>query len=153
MVVLSAQSVNNVKSHLLMDIDSSPCVTNSALGLPEAATTTSHTRSQGHSHGMATSHNHRINGGLFLLCGLLVLAGTVPVTSARTCKEASLCCSGRDSACVVQKAPINSIIEDPINDKPCYCDHACLKLGDCCDDFKQFCGGMYLMTAWDLMSL
>lgn len=57
-----------------------------------------------------------------------------------SCRESNLCCNGRDSSCVVQKAPINSIIED-LNDKPCYCDHACLKLGDCCSDFKQYCGG------------
>lgn len=60
--------------------------------------------------------------------------------NAGSCREASLCCSGRDSSCVVQKSPLNSIIED-ISDKPCYCDHACLKLGDCCDDFKVHCGG------------
>lgn len=57
-----------------------------------------------------------------------------------SCKEAKLCCPGRDSSCVVQKAPINAIIED-LSDKPCYCDHACLKLGDCCTDFKEACGG------------
>lgn len=56
-----------------------------------------------------------------------------------TCREAKLCCPGRDSSCVVQKAPINAIIED-LSDKPCYCDHACLKLGDCCSDFKEACG-------------
>uniref|UniRef100_A0A182FVV1 Uncharacterized protein n=1 Tax=Anopheles albimanus TaxID=7167 RepID=A0A182FVV1_ANOAL len=56
-----------------------------------------------------------------------------------SCREATLCCNGRDSSCVVQKAPLNAIIED-LNDKPCYCDHACLKLGDCCDDFKSHCG-------------
>lgn len=57
-----------------------------------------------------------------------------------SCREAKLCCPGRDSSCVVQKAPINAIIED-LSDKPCYCDHACLKLGDCCTDFKEACGG------------
>lgn len=57
-----------------------------------------------------------------------------------SCREAKLCCPGRDSSCVVQKAPINAIIED-LSDKPCYCDHACLKLGDCCVDFKEACGG------------
>lgn len=56
-----------------------------------------------------------------------------------SCREASLCCNGRDSSCVVQKAPLNAIIED-LNDKPCYCDHACLRLGDCCEDFKSHCG-------------
>ncbi|XP_054728978.1 uncharacterized protein LOC129237986 isoform X2 [Anastrepha obliqua] len=66
-----------------------------------------------------------------LLQPQLVLAGS--------CREAQLCCNGRDSSCVVQKTPINAIIED-LNDKPCYCDHACLKLGDCCVDFKDYCG-------------
>lgn len=59
---------------------------------------------------------------------------------AGSCRESKLCCPGRDSSCVVQKAPINAIIED-LSDKPCYCDHACLKLGDCCSDFKDACGG------------
>ncbi|XP_050299764.1 somatomedin-B and thrombospondin type-1 domain-containing protein [Anthonomus grandis grandis] len=61
------------------------------------------------------------------------------VVSGGSCGEAKLCCTGRDSSCVVQKAPINAINED-LSDKPCYCDHACLKLGDCCPDFKDACG-------------
>lgn len=72
-----------------------------------------------------------------LVVGSLMLVDRVDCGS---CRESTLCCNGRDSSCVVQKAPINSIIED-LNDKPCYCDHACLKLGDCCSDFKQYCGG------------
>ncbi|XKL64173.1 hypothetical protein PGB90_004259 [Kerria lacca] len=55
-----------------------------------------------------------------------------------SCFEAKLCCPGRDSSCVVQKTPINAIVEDA-NEKPCYCDHACLKLGDCCSDFNKAC--------------
>lgn len=74
------------------------------------------------------------------LIGLLVMAGFVVTVNGGSCREATLCCNGRDSSCVVQKTPINAIIED-LNDKPCYCDHACLKLGDCCSDFKQHCGG------------
>ncbi|KAH8284422.1 hypothetical protein KR018_005976 [Drosophila ironensis] len=72
---------------------------------------------------------------------LLLLAVVLPVqvTWGGSCREAQLCCTGRDSSCVVQKAPINAIIED-LSDKPCYCDHACLKLGDCCEDFKDHCG-------------
>ncbi|CAG9772208.1 unnamed protein product [Ceutorhynchus assimilis] len=69
---------------------------------------------------------------LQLLCGA-VFGGS--------CREAKLCCTGRDSSCVVQKAPMNAIIED-LSDKPCYCDHACLKLGDCCTDFKEACGAL-----------
>ncbi|XP_037826911.1 somatomedin-B and thrombospondin type-1 domain-containing protein-like [Lucilia sericata] len=66
----------------------------------------------------------------------------MPSVLAGSCREAQLCCNGRDSSCVVQKAPINAIIED-LSDKPCYCDHACLKLGDCCSDFKDHCGGKW----------
>lgn len=62
---------------------------------------------------------------------------------ANYCRDANLCCPGRDSACVVQKAHQNAIIED-LTDKPCYCDHACLKLGDCCPDFRETCGGEFL---------
>lgn len=62
------------------------------------------------------------------------------ITNAGTCAETKLCCNGRDSACVVQKISPNAIIQT-IDDKPCYCDHACLKLGDCCNDFKETCGG------------
>lgn len=75
-------------------------------------------------------------GLLFLVLPLCL----IHVVSGGSCREATLCCNGRDSSCVVQKAPINAIIED-LSDKPCYCDHACLKLGDCCADFKQHCGG------------
>ncbi|XP_058837380.1 somatomedin-B and thrombospondin type-1 domain-containing protein [Topomyia yanbarensis] len=70
---------------------------------------------------------------------LLLVVICVSSTHGGSCREASLCCNGRDSSCVVQKAPLNAIIED-LNDKPCYCDHACLRLGDCCDDFKAHCG-------------
>lgn len=75
--------------------------------------------------------------GLFIAVALIANFNNV---DAGSCREATLCCSGRDSSCVVQKAPINAIIED-LSDKPCYCDHACLKLGDCCEDFKSHCGG------------
>ena len=58
--------------------------------------------------------------------------------SAGSCRKAKLCCQGRDSGCVIQKASPNAIIESP-QDKPCYCDHACLRLADCCDDFNDTC--------------
>ncbi|KAL0267288.1 UNVERIFIED_CONTAM: hypothetical protein PYX00_009603 [Menopon gallinae] len=73
---------------------------------------------------------------------VVILTYSVSVCLCGSCREAKLCCPGRDSSCVVQKAPINAIIED-LNDKPCYCDHACLKLGDCCSDFKTACGGEF----------
>ncbi|EFN88582.1 hypothetical protein EAI_12023 [Harpegnathos saltator] len=66
-------------------------------------------------------------------------------TAAGSCSSAKLCCQGRDSGCVIQKESPNAIIQSP-RDKPCYCDHACLKLADCCDDFKETCGGVTLLA-------
>lgn len=71
---------------------------------------------------------------------VLATVQLIQTIDAGSCEEAKLCCSGRDSACVVQKTSPNAIIEGP-HDKPCYCDHACIKLGDCCNDFKKTCGG------------
>lgn len=82
-----------------------------------------------------------------VLYGLWVLLGSVSATGS--CRAASLCCTGRDSSCVVQRT-VAGVIGHGIPslatfaDKPCYCDHACLKLGDCCEDFKQACGGEWL---------
>jgi hypothetical protein len=76
---------------------------------------------------------------LLLTIVAIVLLGR-PVNSLGSCKEAGLCCTGRDASCVVQKTPQNAIIED-LRDTPCYCDHACLKLNDCCPDYRQTCGG------------
>lgn len=56
-----------------------------------------------------------------------------------SCREAKKCCEGKDPECGVTKANLNSIIMDP-DDAPCYCDHNCLNMGDCCPDFKDYCG-------------
>ena len=60
-----------------------------------------------------------------------------------SCRASKKCCDGKDSECVVQKAPLNEIIEDILDDEPCYCDHGCLDVGDCCPDFKDYCGGKF----------
>lgn len=73
---------------------------------------------------------------------LILVSILIQKAEAGSCRESALCCNGRDSSCVVQKTPINAIVED-VNEKPCYCDHACLKLGDCCEDFKSHCGGKW----------
>lgn len=73
----------------------------------------------------------------WVFASALCLAGNC---GANYCRDANLCCPGRDSSCVVQKVHSNAILDD-LPDKPCYCDHACLKLGDCCPDFRETCGG------------
>lgn len=81
-----------------------------------------------------------MKGPFLLLVSLLALFMFVNVAQGGSCKANKLCCPGRDSACVVQNANLNSLAKYSANDKPCYCDHACLKLGDCCSDFKEACG-------------
>ncbi|PRD33934.1 UNVERIFIED_CONTAM: hypothetical protein NCL1_16116 [Trichonephila clavipes] len=70
--------------------------------------------------------------------------------SRGSCREAQLCCTGRDGSCVVHPQSYNSIDsdDDQQNDhgRPCYCDHACLKVGDCCHDFQQVCGVTLIIT-------
>ena len=83
-------------------------------------------------------------GRCALLLAVVLFLGR-PVDSLGSCKEAGLCCTGRDASCVVQKTPQNAIIED-LRDTPCYCDHACLKLNDCCPDYRQTCGGTNLVS-------
>lgn len=78
---------------------------------------------------------------------LMLMSIATSQTEAGSCRGSALCCNGRDSSCVVQKTAINTINEDPY-EKPCYCDHACLKLGDCCEDFKSYCGGMLNVVMW-----
>jgi len=57
-----------------------------------------------------------------------------------SCRAAKKCCDGKDTDCVVHKeSSLNSIIID-LEDEPCYCDHNCLNMGDCCSDFKDYCG-------------
>jgi len=64
-----------------------------------------------------------------------------------SCSSARMCCDGRNATCVVQES--NIILDDYIpdaydydTDGSCYCDHGCLDVGDCCPDFKEYCGVM-----------
>eukprot|EP00092_Neocalanus_flemingeri_P009098 GFUD01009796.1.p1 GENE.GFUD01009796.1~~GFUD01009796.1.p1 ORF type:complete len:275 (+),score=70.23 GFUD01009796.1:57-881(+) len=69
-----------------------------------------------------------------------------------SCRASKKCCDGKDTDCAVQKADINSIIMD-LSDEPCYCDHGCLDMGDCCPDFKEYCGVLDCeVSAWSSWS-
>jgi len=82
-----------------------------------------------------TAYSRRIMKFIIILI-LIKLA----VAEKGSCREARKCCDGKDADCVVQKADINAIIEDYLDDEPCYCDHGCMEVGDCCPDFKDYCG-------------
>jgi hypothetical protein len=51
-----------------------------------------------------------------------------------SCAAARKCCDGQDTDCAVTH-DVNFL-----SSNPCYCDHGCLDMGDCCQDFKQYCG-------------
>ena len=83
-----------------------------------------------------------------LICSLLfVIAARDVAALMGSCREAKKCCEGKDPECGVTKADLNSIIMDP-DDAPCYCDHNCLNMGDCCPDFKDYCGGGNLWSIY-----
>lgn len=76
---------------------------------------------------------------IFSFVWILALFTFETSTSANLCSTSGLCCRHRDSDCVVQRVYPNHSIVDTTH-LPCYCDQACLKLEDCCQDYRQFCG-------------
>ena len=62
-------------------------------------------------------------------------------TEGGSCSSARLCCDGKNATCVVQETS-NDIYDYYDQDaSSCYCDHGCLDVGDCCPDYKEYCGG------------
>ena len=76
---------------------------------------------------------------LYLLFVILVVACFPFVSPTNLCSTSGLCCKHRDSECVAQRVYPNHTVDT--SQLPCYCDHACIDLEDCCPDYKQFCGG------------
>lgn len=72
---------------------------------------------------------------LFALFGTLVNHLVSPTTNL--CSSQGLCCKHRDSGCVIQNIFANHSVDT--SSLPCYCDHACLRLDDCCPDYRDFC--------------
>ena len=72
-----------------------------------------------------------------LTAAILLLQPASP--TANLCSTQGLCCKHRDSNCVVQNVLQNHSVDTSA--LPCYCDHACLKLDDCCIDYQEFCSG------------
>jgi len=81
---------------------------------------------------------------LVLLIGALSWCRVEAGQDGGSCAKARLCCDGKDTSCVVQPATsIDILTNDPrARQAPCYCDHGCLNVGDCCSDFKDYCGVM-----------
>lgn len=80
---------------------------------------------------------------LLMMIALIIAAAVSVLVSevspSNLCSTAGLCCKHRDSECVAQKVFPNHTVDT--TQLPCYCDHACLRLDDCCPDYKHFCAG------------
>ena len=70
---------------------------------------------------------------LFVCSMLVMFAGVVKVDGAG-CKDAKLCCQGKDNVCVVEGSRVNGQ-----NNDTCFCDSACSILQDCCLDYSKYC--------------
>lgn len=70
-----------------------------------------------------------------------------------SCRAAKVCCDGKNPDCAVQVngEGLSVLLKDLgegedgyydyySDEEPCYCDHDCMKVGDCCNDFKDYCG-------------
>ncbi len=100
----------------------------------------------------------------FLVAAVFPLLLHPSASSVNLCSSAGLCCRHRDGNCVVQTSLGESGNGNSVSiassgggggsggnesatvdttSLPCYCDHACVKLDDCCRDYKDFCGGAY----------
>ncbi|XP_040924061.1 somatomedin-B and thrombospondin type-1 domain-containing protein [Betta splendens] len=58
----------------------------------------------------------------FVLCFLLLLQ-LVPLSDAGCAGPPALCCANKNNSCY----------------RGCFCDEACVKLGDCCSDYVSTC--------------
>jgi len=74
----------------------------------------------------------------FLLILFICLTSFPFVSPTNLCSTTGLCCKHRDSECVAQRVYPNHTVDT--SQLPCYCDHACIELEDCCPDYRQFCG-------------
>lgn len=57
-----------------------------------------------------------------------------------SCRAARKCCDGKDTDCEVKLDPTSTNIIMSLSSESCYCDHGCLDMGDCCPDYKDYCG-------------
>jgi len=74
---------------------------------------------------------------MLVILAFSVLVTLQTVSPSNLCSTAGLCCKHRDSECVAQKVFPNHTVDT--SQLPCYCDHACIRLDDCCSDYKHFC--------------
>eukprot|EP00096_Caligus_rogercresseyi_P013534 TRINITY_DN6173_c0_g1_i1.p1 TRINITY_DN6173_c0_g1~~TRINITY_DN6173_c0_g1_i1.p1 ORF type:complete len:308 (+),score=63.44 TRINITY_DN6173_c0_g1_i1:79-1002(+) len=97
---------------------------------------------------MDFSRHSLLNFSLLFLLSLICMPEGLNAAYG-SCRNSRKCCNGKDLNCVVNDESSllasNQVIQDKDGEggeyeEPCYCDHGCLELGDCCPDFKDYCG-------------
>jgi len=78
---------------------------------------------------------------IILFTTILTLHTRLTAGLLGSCRAARKCCEGKNTDCEVNasNSNANSIILN-LNTETCYCDHGCMEMGDCCHDFKEYCG-------------
>jgi len=76
----------------------------------------------------------------FITLALVTILSSSSIASHGSCRAAKKCCDGKDTDCEVKLDPSETNIILNFSGESCYCDHGCLDMGDCCHDFKDYCG-------------
>lgn len=79
-----------------------------------------------------------------LLLLLVMMMATMMAGVEASCVEAGRCCEGKDNDChgvVVYSNTLRleNLLYGNVSKKACFCDSACVKLGDCCSDYRDHC--------------
>jgi len=84
-------------------------------------------------------------GGCLALLLLLLIVSLMRMESAEgSCSAAGHCCEGKDNGCrgvVVysNSLRLENLLYGNVSKKSCFCDSACVRLGDCCADYRDHC--------------
>lgn len=75
---------------------------------------------------------------------LLLLLTTMMAGVDGSCAAAERCCDGKDNGCrgvVVysNSLHVGNLLYGNLSKKSCFCDSACVQLGDCCPDYRSHC--------------
>lgn len=78
---------------------------------------------------------------MMLMLLLATGATTVLGGGGGSCAAARKCCDGRDPDCAAGRSDEDEDYYDyNRSGESCFCDQGCLDMGDCCSDFKDYCG-------------
>jgi len=75
---------------------------------------------------------------------LLLLLAVMKTGVDASCAAAGRCCEGKDNQChgvvVYSNAlRLENLLYGNLSKKSCFCDTACVELGDCCSDYRDHC--------------